>query len=88
MSFFSLKVIFIGAQAVPVLFEDGRRRRFDRIVTAGLDGPVFIIFPAALVIGITPRAGVSHLDKFARHIHADKIIRPPVLLEKLINGLG
>src|SRR5258705_3788548 len=50
----------------------------------GLAG-VFVVFPAAPVIGVAPGARVTHLEKFSRHVGANKVILIEIGFEHLMN---
>lgn len=85
---FSLEIIFILTKHIPPLFENCRSCRLNRIITSRIQVTLLRVFFTAFVIGITPRPGVAHLNKFARHIHTDKIILLSIKLEELINFPG
>ncbi len=68
----------IGLDALPDAIEDLRTFRFKRIARSAFEpraGADVGILPPAFINGIAPRTRESHLQVFARHVRAGKVVR-------------
>ncbi|CAH6325439.1 hypothetical protein AN2364V1_3201, partial [Enterobacter cloacae] len=81
---FSLQVIFVCTNFIPPLFEDCGCFCFHWIVIEGFDLSFRIILFTALMIRVSPGAGIAHLYEFTRHIHTYKIVFTAVLFKESV----
>lgn len=82
---FPFQIVFVLTDFIPPTFENRCRRGLNRIITPCIQAAVFCILFTAFIVSVSPGAGVSHLNKFTRHVHTNEIILLPVSFEQLVD---